>query len=131
MATKRPRVDATTRFFEDLAGAGQVPLLGSVSGRLRFDCIDQGRTEPFHVTVKRGAVSVSRRNDKAEAVVRADRAVLDAIASGRRNAMAATLRGALETDGDLALVVMFQRLFPGPPASKGRVPPITEVRQER
>jgi hypothetical protein len=36
------------------------------------------------------------------------------------NAMAAALRGALVPQGDLALVISFQRLFPGPAASRAK-----------
>jgi hypothetical protein len=39
---------------------------------------------------------------------------------GKANAMAATLRGVIVPEGDLGLVISFQRLFPGPPASRKR-----------
>jgi putative sterol carrier protein len=34
---------------------------------------------------------------------------------GKVNAMAAVLRGEVSLEGDLGLVISFQRLFPGPP----------------
>ena len=39
--------------------------------------------------------------------------------TGRLNAQAAVLRGALACEGKLAAVVMFQRCLPGPPGSTG------------
>ena len=36
------------------------------------------------------------------------------------NAMAALLRGAMGVEGDVELLVLFQRLFPGPPRSRSR-----------
>jgi hypothetical protein len=42
--------------------------------------------------------------------------------TGRMNAMAATLRGVLDPEGDLGLVLLFQRLFPGPPGSRRKRP---------
>jgi hypothetical protein len=44
------------------------------------------------------------------------RAVFDDIVGGRTNAMASLLRGALAVDGDPELLVLTQRLFPGPSA---------------
>jgi hypothetical protein len=38
--------------------------------------------------------------------------------------MAAYLRGVIAVEGDFALVILFDRLLPGPPDSTGRVEPI-------
>ena len=73
------------------------------------------RPERWFVAVKRGDVTVSRRNAQADCTVRADSEVFDAIMSGRSNAFAATLRGAAVIDGDVSLLATFQRLLPGPP----------------
>ena len=47
--------------------------------------------------------------------MRADKELFDRLASGTANAMAAALRGVVDAEGDLQLIVQFQRLFPGPP----------------
>jgi putative sterol carrier protein len=107
--------DPTAEFFDGLGALGQVPALKNASGTLRFDVIEGKRTTRWLVTVKKGDVTVSRRNAKADCVVRGDRSVFEAIASGRQNAMAAVLRGAVDIEGDSALLVPFQRLFPGGP----------------
>ena len=47
-----------------------------------------------------------------------DRALFQRLANGEVNAMAALLRGAIAVEGDPQLLVMFQRLLPGPPGSR-------------
>jgi hypothetical protein len=46
--------------------------------------------------------------------VRADKALFDAMAVGEVNALAAYLRGELALEGDPELLVLVQRVFPGP-----------------
>jgi len=60
-------------------------------------------------------VRVSRDDVEADCVVRVDRALFDAMASGRLNALAALLRGVLFVEGDPMLLVLAQRLFPAAP----------------
>ena len=112
-----PATDATAMFFAELGRRGHEPLLQKVTGTFRFEVTGE-RAEHWLVDVKQGDVTVSRRNVKADAVVRADRKVFDAISSGEMNALAATLRGAAVIQGDLGLLAGFQRLFPGPPGAK-------------
>jgi putative sterol carrier protein len=112
------RMDATTEFFESLAERGNQPLVQSASGTIRFDLVKGRTVEHWHVAIKKGDVSVSHKETKADAVVRLERGLFDRIVTGRENAMAATLRGVLVPEGDLGLVMLFQRMFPGPPAAK-------------
>ena len=114
--------DAATEFFESLATRGHEPLLGNVTGTLRIEVVDGETLDHWHIAVQKGSIKVSRRNLKASAVVRIPRALCADIASGRENAMAAMLRGALEPEGDLRLIMQFQRLFPGPPQSSRPAP---------
>jgi ubiquinone biosynthesis protein UbiJ len=112
--------DPTSDFFADLAARGQVPMLRSTTGTLRFDLEDGGRMEHWYVTIKRGAVDVTHGEDDADCEVRASKELFDRLASGTANAMAAALRGLVLAVGDLSLVISFQRLFPGPPADSHR-----------
>jgi hypothetical protein len=107
-------IDPTAEFFGALAAKGYEPLLANASGTVRIDVVDPEGLEHWHVDIQKGNVSVSRRNRRADVVVRVDRALCDAITCGRQNAMAAMLRGELVPEGDLRLVMLFQRLFPGP-----------------
>ena len=104
----------TQAFFEALPERSGDPLLAKVSGTLRFDAKTGDRVEHWHVILERGAVKVSKRNAKADAVIRIDRSLLDRIVTGQENAMAALLRGAFVPEGDPALMLRFQRIFSGP-----------------
>jgi putative sterol carrier protein len=105
-------------FFEDLARSGRVPLLQRVKGTMRFDLDDDGSTEHWYVSIEKGDVKVSRKKTAADAVVNTDRSLLDDMVQGRVNAMAAMLRGLISVEGNLGLLMVFQRLFPGPPKAK-------------
>jgi putative sterol carrier protein len=111
----------TAEFFGKLAKRGHEPLLGRTTGSLRFDLTDDARTERWLVAITSGDVAVTRRNKNADCVVRADRGLFDRIVSGRANAMTAMLQGALLFEGDPALLVRFQRLFPAPVADVGGI----------
>lgn len=112
--------DPTSEFFDELARRGHEPLLKKTSGTLRFDLRDGKRIDRWLLDVKNGDVAVSRRNVRADCVVSADRALFDDVASGKTNAMAAMLRGAMGVEGDVRLLVPFQRLLPGPRRSRTR-----------
>jgi putative sterol carrier protein len=109
--------DPTATFFERLAKRGHEPILASASGTLRFELGNGRRTQYWYVTISKGDVSVSNANDEADAVMSCDKMLFDQMATGRANAMAAQLRGVLRSEGDLGLMMSFQRLFPGPPKS--------------
>jgi putative sterol carrier protein len=101
---------ATEAFFTSLADRGYEPLLRRASGTVRVDLGEM----PWYLEVHKGRVNVSRRDDQAECVVRAEPQVFDRVASGQTNAMAAMLRNEVMFEGDPALIVLLQRLFPWP-----------------
>jgi len=110
--------DSTAELFDELGSRGHEPLLKKVSGTVRFD-LSQGKTiERWLVTVAKGDLSVSHRNVRADCIVSMDRALFDGVASGKTNATAAMLRGAMGVEGDVRLLVAFQRLLPGSPGSR-------------
>jgi putative sterol carrier protein len=111
---------ATDLFFDDLSQRGREPLLRRVSGTIRFDLGSGKDAEHRYVTVKKGKVSVSRKKGPADAVVQADESLFEDVAAGKANAMAAVLRGIMVVEGDLGLMMTFQRLFPGPSRRKPR-----------
>ncbi len=118
-------IDPVGRFFTELADAAYIDTFARESATLRFDIIDSKPAECWHVTVDDANVTVSRKAEQAEAIVRISRPELEAIVTGRLNAQAAILRGMLACQGDLAALMMFQRCLPGPPGSTGRVAPIS------
>jgi SCP-2 sterol transfer family len=124
--------DRTADFFQELSTRGREPRLRNVTGTVRFDVTQDGRTEQWWLRIDRGDVRVSTGGAETDrpdpdCVMGAQRTVFDGVVTGEVNAMAAMLRGDLAVQGDLALVVACQRLFPtrshttsGAPAEVGR-----------
>jgi putative sterol carrier protein len=107
--------DDVVEFFEELGRRGHEPLLGKVTGRVRFDLVDGGRTDRWLVAVDKGDVTVGHEGGQADCAIRAERALFERLCRGEENAMAAVLRGALVCTGDVELLYAIQRIFPGPP----------------
>jgi putative sterol carrier protein len=116
MAT--PSADPTRRFFDELAQRGYEPLLRNLSGAVRFDISDGKSVERRYLSVDKGQISVSGRGSGGKNIIRADRAVFGRIAAGELNPVAAVLRGEFAIEGDWRMLVLVQRLFPGPPTKK-------------
>ena len=114
-ARKTPGNGPAVRFFGELAQRGHEPLLAGVSGRVRFDVMDKGASDSWLVRVDRGDLTVAHDAGPADCTIRGQRALFDELASGRTNAMAAVLRGALVCSGDIELLIAMQRVFPDPP----------------
>lgn len=112
--------DPTDAFFAALGQLGHEPLLEKISGTIRFEIVDGKRVERWLLTVDKGDVAVSRKNDRADCALRADKALFARVASGEVNPMAATLRGDIAIEGKSELLVPFQRLLPGPPRRRRR-----------
>jgi putative sterol carrier protein len=106
--------DVTAEFFATLARRGHEPLLERASGSVRVELADGKRTDRWVLVIERGNLAVSRRNAAADVVLRADKKLFDRIVTGKANALTAVLRGDLAATGDLRLIVIVQRLFPGP-----------------
>jgi hypothetical protein len=106
--------DATAEFFDGLSRRGHEPLLGKLRATVRFDILDGNRTTHWMLGLDDGDIDVSRADGDADCVIQADKTAFDKVASGRTNAMAAYLRGALTLDGEPRLLVRVMRLFPDP-----------------
>jgi len=117
-STKSGRRSAAAALLEDLASQGHEPLLHHASGTLRIDLSDGETVEHWCITIVRGDVTVSRRNARADAVMRTEKKLFEGMARGTVNQTAALLRGVVEIEGDLGLLTSFARLFPGPPQSR-------------
>ena len=111
--------NATAQFFDHLASRGHIAVLEKVTGTLRFEITDVEPADRWLVAVEKGDVTVhpGAADASPTCVVRGSRAVLEGIARGELNAMAAVLRGELVIDGDLQILMIVQRVFPGPPGT--------------
>jgi predicted lipid carrier protein YhbT len=117
--------DATADFFEALVERGHEPLLETATGTVRFDLRDGKKTDRWLVSIVKGDLAVSRRNLQADCVVTTDKTLFEDVASGRANAFAALLREEMGVEGDVRLLVAFQRLLPGPSRPRKRRPSST------
>jgi putative sterol carrier protein len=114
--------NATAEFFRELGDRGHDPLLGKAKGSIRFDLTDGAKTDHWLLSLDEGDVSISRKNVAADCVVRAERALFDRMAKGEVNGMAASLRNELTFEGDPELLVLVQRVLPGPATGGGSDP---------
>ena len=106
--------DGAGELFERLGAVEQVPLLKQASGTMLLELTGAPRTERWRIIVDKGEVQVARGPGPADCMLRADRKLFARMAAGKVNAFAAVLRGAIKIEGDPRLLVLFQRLFPGP-----------------
>jgi putative sterol carrier protein len=111
-------MSATSDFLESLPSRGDDPVLHQLSGTIRFDLRDGKSVESWFLQLDNGDVKVSRRKAKADCVAAMDREFCDALVTGKTNGFAAALRGDISLEGEVALLLEFQRLFPGPPGDR-------------
>ena len=111
---------STETYFDALDRRGHEPLLEKASGTVRFDLAQAGGTEHWMVGIDRGDIHAAPcgADVLADCVVATDQSLFDGVLTGDVNAMAALVRGELTVDGDPELLVMFQRLVPGPIAAR-------------
>ncbi|GGS04660.1 hypothetical protein GCM10010169_56770 [Micromonospora fulviviridis] len=112
-------MDTTTKFFEDLDRRGFEPLLAKTSGTLRFDLHEGPQTTHWLLEIDRGNLRVRQEDQEADTVVGTEPRLFGELVSGEENAIAALLRGDMTVSGDLRLVLQLERIFPGPPESRG------------
>lgn len=106
--------DATDNYFRELVAAGEEPLLRETVGTLLINLVEGEQTSHSLVKIDKGKVAVLRRASGGEAIIQCERDLFNKMVEGRKNAMAALLRGEISLGGNLALVSAFVRLFPGP-----------------
>ena len=111
--------EPTREFFTRLAEQHQ-PLVESVTGVMRIDLADGERTEHWYLDIRKGDVSVSHKGPEPACTVSTDLATFEAIISGKMNAMAAVLRGAVEVEGRFALMTALRRFFAVPTKAPDR-----------
>ncbi|MEU4369749.1 MULTISPECIES: SCP2 sterol-binding domain-containing protein [Micromonospora] len=112
-------MDTTTRFFEELDRRGFEPLLAKTSGTLRFDLHEGPQTTHWLLEIDRGNLRVRQEDQEADTVVGTEPRLFGELVTGEENAIAALLRGDMTVSGDLRLVLQIERIFPGPPDSRG------------
>ncbi|MFC8616181.1 SCP2 sterol-binding domain-containing protein [Micromonospora purpureochromogenes] len=101
-------------FLEQLTSRRRPQLPETLSGTIRLDLHDGGRTEHWYLTVHDQSVDVTRSPDDADLVVRADRTVFDRLVDGRTEVVQSLMRNELAVQGEMRLLLALRRIFPGP-----------------
>jgi putative sterol carrier protein len=114
--------DAVQEFFQELERKGHQPLLGKVEGTVRIDILNNdAATDHWLVAVDLGDVTITHDTGDADCIMQADKLLFEQLITGEENAIAATLRGALVSTGNIELLFAIQRIFPGPPTQRKRL----------
>ena len=108
---------ASHGFFEQLNDRGYEPLLAKTTGTLCVELVDGEESDNYYITITKGAVSVSREATEVHCQVCSPMPLFERVVQGEVNAMAAVLRGDMTVEGDPGILLLFQRLLPGPPSS--------------
>src|SRR5215813_9586173 len=103
--------ETVEEFFEALAEQGHERFLRRTKGVVRFELADAGRTDYWMVRVDAGRLQVSRGNTPADCVVRMDRALFGRIVRAEQNGLTAFLRSAAEVEGNIEMLVIFERVI--------------------
>ena len=111
--------DPAAMLFERISHAGRVNALAEVDGTVRFDLNLGDRIDSWLLAVRRGEISVSHGRGDADCVVELDKDLIDRMATGQANAMTALLRADMMVTGDVKLLVLLERLLPGPAKAHG------------
>jgi hypothetical protein len=111
--------DPTARLFERISRIGRVDALADVEGSLRFDLHMGDRVERRTIVVHYGQITVVQDGGEPDCVVELDKSLLDRMATGQANAMTALLRADMMVTGDVRLLVLLERLLPGPAGARG------------
>lgn len=111
---------AVAQLFDRVGRLGRINMLAGVSGSLRFDIAeDEQVVDQWSVLVQNGRISVEHRGGDADCVVSVGMELLGGMACGQSNAMSALLRGDMMVTGDVQLLVLLERLLPGPAGAHG------------
>ncbi len=109
--------NSTRTFFDGLAERAYEPLLHACKGSICFELTDGEEREHWLVTVDKGSITVAPEHADSTTIAHCSKELFARICAGEANAMAAMLRNELQAYGDLQLLVLFERLFPGPAVS--------------
>jgi putative sterol carrier protein len=106
--------DVAVSYMNELAERGHEPLLAKTTGTVAFDLTTGDKTDTWRIVIDRGDLDVRHEDGPADGRLRVDRQLFMRLARGETNPMAASLRGEIILDGNPDLLLLVQRLFPGP-----------------
>ncbi|WCN83444.1 SCP2 sterol-binding domain-containing protein [Micromonospora sp. LH3U1] len=106
------------QYLQQFDAGRRANLAETTAGTLRLDIRGDGCTDHWYLTVADQHVQINRSADDADLVVRADRTIFDQMANGEMHLATALLRNELVVQGDLRLLTLLRRIFPGPAGAR-------------
>ncbi|GIH14545.1 SCP2 sterol-binding domain-containing protein [Rugosimonospora africana] len=107
--------DPIDDFFAALGRSGHVPLLARFTGSMRFELRANGETQRWRVGIDNGNIRVTRDGEgSVDAVISGERALLVPIVRGRMRPLCAFLRNEIAVTGEFRMLLVLERLLPGP-----------------
>jgi putative sterol carrier protein len=101
-------------FFEQLGRLTQGPWLRKIDATIRFDITEDGRTRHWMLAIRDGAVTVTSAYERADTVVRANRAAVERLSRGELRLIPAWLRNEITVEGHLLHVLILERMLEAP-----------------
>lgn len=117
-------------FFAELSRREHEVRLEDLSGTVQIEIQRDGPAAPAEgegagtplehwlLRLDRGNIGIARDRQPADCVVRTGERLFGQLARGEENTLAALLRGAMTVEGDLYLMLSFERLLPSPPGTR-------------
>lgn len=110
--------DSTADYLRHLEDRPHRNLADTTSGTLRLDIQGEGRTDHWYLTIDHQRVRVTRSARDADLLVRGTQEVFDRLVDGRTHVAVSLLRGEVEVEGNLRLLMTLRRLFRGPAGAR-------------
>lgn len=107
--------DPIDDFFATLGRTVHVRSLDRFTGALRFDLREGGGTQRWRVAIEHGDVrSTQDGQGPVDAVISGERALFAPIVRGEVRPLTAFLRNEIAVTGEFRLLLVLERLLPGP-----------------
>ncbi|WP_431883889.1 SCP2 sterol-binding domain-containing protein [Micromonospora gifhornensis] len=110
--------EAIEQFFATLPARAPQVLRAPLTGTLRIDLADDGRTEHWVLRMRPGAVDVDQGPAEADAIWYSSVDLFDRLVTGRAHALAALFRNESTFSGRVTLFLAFRRFFPPAPDTR-------------
>ncbi|MGI5522279.1 SCP2 sterol-binding domain-containing protein [Micromonospora sp. CA-259024] len=106
------------QYLQHLDAGRRLDLPETTAGTIRLDVRGDGCTDHWYLTIADQHVRVTRAADDADLVLSLDRPLFDQMADGEMHPGASLLRNELTVQGNMRLLMMLRRIFPGPPGAR-------------
>ncbi|MEQ4300224.1 SCP2 sterol-binding domain-containing protein [Plantactinospora sp. B6F1] len=104
--------DPTAEFFAQVPYRARTALTHRHNGTILIELLENGRREPWHISVEHGQASVSREHRAADCTLTLERSLFDRIVDGEAQFGPYLFRGRVLLKGDFQAFAILRRLLP-------------------